>query len=75
MHRSWRNLKVNQFNCFCLYEHQKDEMVRNLLKFINIIYWEVDLKCFLKKILQVVSQCIIFIFVKFGGLLLLLLSI
>ena len=52
-----------------------NEMVRYLLKFINIIYWEVDLKCFLKKILQVVSQCIIFIFVKFGGLLLLLLSI
>ena len=52
-----------------------NEMVRYLLKFINIIYWEVDLKCFLKIILQVVSQCIIFIFVKFGGLLLLLYSI
>ena len=31
------------------------------------MFWEVDLKCFLKKILQVVSQCITFIFVKFGG--------
>ena len=39
--RSWKNLKVNQFNCFCLYGHQNGY----LLKFINIIYWEVDLEC------------------------------